>query len=197
VAGIKGTGLDELYARTKELSKVLSGDALVAAYDAAAKVFRETIKNAAPVGKDPKNKSKKRAPHGELKGSVKVYKGKNNALTVGGSATKLGRVLIGPSKEHGFYGYFLAKGWKSPLGSAMIYWAKPGRWRPESWQIKTRRRLRPEKMQSGSHSQIGLSHWRDIPAPYPDWFEGATRAVEERAKKDGMEAFEEVIKKVI
>jgi len=28
VAGIKGTGLDELYARTKELSKVLSGDAL-------------------------------------------------------------------------------------------------------------------------------------------------------------------------
>lgn len=148
-------GFDELRRSNDHLRSDILGRALRAAEDAAAEVIRKAVEAAAP------RKS------GQLAKSIIVYESTDRrALT--GSARQ--RLLVGPGKKKGFYGFFLAKGWRSG----------------------GRRRL-ARKASGNTHSQSGSSTYRDISAPYPDWMSQITTAVETRAYEAGLKAFQAVI----
>jgi len=94
--GVELKGFEELRRNAERLGKAIAEEAVTAAEDAAAKVVRAAVESAAP------RKS------GQLGSSVRVFEGVDRkALT--GSARR--RLLIGPEKRKGFYGYFLDVGW--------------------------------------------------------------------------------------
>ena len=107
---------------------------------------------------------------GQLKQSVDVF------FSTDRKTGRVGRILIGPEKRKGFYGYFLAKGW-IPTGP--------------------RRRRRVSGTERG-HGQAGIeATGAKIPAPYPDWFDNLNSAAESVAEQAGAAVFEQVIERVI
>ena len=96
MAGIEVKGFEELRRNAERLGKAIAEEAVTAAEDAAARVVKSAVESAAP------RKS------GQLESSVRIFEGVDRkALT--GSIRR--RLLIGPEKRKGFYGYFLDVGW--------------------------------------------------------------------------------------
>ena len=96
MAGIGIKGFQEIVQNCNYLSKEVLEKALQAAEDAAAQVVRQAVESAAP-GKT-----------GQLAGSVKVFESTDRKILTGSPRRRL---LVGPDKKKGFYGFFLQKGW--------------------------------------------------------------------------------------
>ena len=89
------------------------------------------------------------------------------------------RLLIGPTKKKGFYGFFLDKGWRHPLGPRVTLSTRRGK------VFTTGRRARPAY--GNTHSQRGVSGYRTIPPGY--WFTKLAPAMESAARNAGEKAF--------
>jgi len=163
MAGIKVTGLEQLRARTAALSKMAAEEALIAAENAAASLIRDSQRTAAPVG-----------PTGKLRRSIRIFKGRVKSLVAGGRTTAVARILIGPEKKTGYYGFFREKGRKGFLVKAkkakMLHWTKDGR------DIFARR------------ARVG-------PQPARPWAAPATAGIEQAAFEAGTAAFDAIIRK--
>ncbi len=83
----------------EKLLKAASGEAVRAAEDAAAKVYRDAIRAAAPRGRT-----------GKLASSIRVFEGIDRRKLSGENRRRL---LVGPEKRKAWYGYFVAKGRKA------------------------------------------------------------------------------------
>ncbi len=96
MAGVEIRGFEELRRNAERLGKAIAEEAVTAAEDAAARIIKSAVESAAP------RKS------GQLASSVRIFEGiDRKALT--GSIRR--RLLIGPEKRKGFYGYFVDVGW--------------------------------------------------------------------------------------
>lgn len=91
-------GFDELRRNVDHIRKDVLDRAVKAAEDAAAEVIKKAVETAAP------------RDSGQLAGSIVTYESiDRKALT--GSARR--RLLVGPGKKKGFYGFFLSRGWRT------------------------------------------------------------------------------------
>ncbi len=95
MAGIEIKGFEDLRRTTEHLEKVVVEEAIIAAEDAAAKVIQQAVESSAPVRT------------GRLKSSVRVFEGIDRKAL---SGTNRRRLLVGPEKRKGFYGYFYEAG---------------------------------------------------------------------------------------
>ena len=96
MTGIEIRGFEELRRNAERLGKAIAEEAVTAAEDAAASVVKSAVESAAP------RKS------GQLESSVRVFEGVDRKALTGNIRRRL---LIGPEKRKGFYGYFLDVGW--------------------------------------------------------------------------------------
>ena len=92
MAGIEA---DEFNALAK-LLRATSAEAVPVAEDAAAQVYLQAAKSAAP------------RRTGQLQQSIKVIEGKPRRTLMGDTRNRL---FVGPEKKKGYYGYFVEKGW--------------------------------------------------------------------------------------
>jgi hypothetical protein len=152
MAGVEIKGFQELIRNCNYLSKDVLERALQAAEDAAAQVVRQAVESAAP------------RKTGQLAGSVNVFEGIDRKALSGSPRRRL---LIGPGKKKGFYGFFLQKGW---------IWSKGRRKRAAT---------------GNTHSQSGPTKGSHRIPPHP-WFPNSAE-VETRARAAGEAAFMAVI----
>jgi hypothetical protein len=152
MAGVEIKGFQELVRNCNYLSKDILQKALRAAEDAAAQVVRRAVESAAP------RKS------GQLAGSITVFEGIDRKALSGSPRRRL---LVGPGKKKGFYGFFLQKGW---------IWSKGRRKRAAS---------------GNTHSQSGQTEGSHRIPPH-QWFPNPGE-VEARAQGAGESAFMAVI----
>jgi len=152
MAGVEIKGFQELVRNCNYLSKEVLDKALQAAEDAAAQVVKEAVESAAP------------RKTGQLAGSVKVFESTDRKILTGSPRRRL---LVGPDKKKGFYGFFLQKGW---------IWSKGRRKRAAS---------------GNTHSQSGPTEASHRIPPHP-WFPNPAE-VEARAQAAGEAAFMAVI----
>src|SRR3990172_6169575 len=75
-----------------------TAEAVRASEDAAAQVYQQAIKAAAP------------RKTGQLARSVEIFESVNRKALTGDARRRL---LVGPSKRRGFYGYFIDRGWNA------------------------------------------------------------------------------------
>ena len=152
MAGVEIKGFEELRRNVATLEKAIVDKALKAAEDAAAQFVKQAIEAAAP------------RKTGQLASSVKIFESQNRKTLSG--QTRL-RILVGPEKKKGFYGFFLEKGWISSRG-------------------------RRRRVATGStHSQSGPTEGSRRVPPHP-WFPNPAD-VEARARAAGEAAFKAVI----
>jgi hypothetical protein len=147
-------GFDQLVKNTEHISNIVLEHALKAAEDAAAAVLKQAFIEASP------HKT------GKLSRSALIYESVDRKALTG---TTRRRLLVGPGKKSGYYGYFLSRGWKT-AGSRRIKRTKSG----------------------NTHSQSGTYTRREVKAPYPNW-EQRVAAKEQEAFEAGVRAFQEVI----
>jgi hypothetical protein len=152
MAGVEIKGFQALVQNCNCLSKDVLERALQTAEDAAAQVVRQSVESAAP------------RKTGQLAESVNVFESTDRKGLTGSSRRRL---LIGPEKKKGFYGFFLQKGW---------IWSKGRRKRPAS---------------GNTHSQSGPTEGGHHIPPHP-WFPNPAE-VEARAQAAGEAAFMAVI----
>jgi hypothetical protein len=152
MAGVEIKGFQELVRNCNYLSKVVLEKALQAAEDAAAEIITQAVKSAVP------RKS------GQLAESIDVFEGVDRTALTGSSRRRL---LIGPGKKKGYYGFFLEKGW--------------------TWSRRRRRRATT----GNTHSQSGPTAGSQRIPPHP-WFPNPAE-VEARAQAAGEAAFMAVI----
>jgi hypothetical protein len=143
-----------------------SKEAVPAGEDAAARVYLQAARAAAPIETTGNPFGKYRnatSKHpGQLKGSIKIIRTRNRSTLsteIGGNTIM--RIFVGPEKKKGYYGFFVEKGHKT---------AGPHRI--------------ARKSSGSTHSQSGVTSRGNI-APHP-WFEPAIRSAESSA----MNAFE-------
>ncbi len=188
MAGMKLEGLPELIRKFDDVKQTVLVEATEAFQDAAADVFIPQIKAAAPVAVGVE--SSRRRVSGSLRASVGKKISKNRSDYTGSARA---RFLVGPinvkSKNIlGFYGYFLEKGWRIPLGPRKTYKSSLGK-------LMSTRRL--ERSGRGtSHSQQGLSSFKQMPAPYPNWFHNAIETTKSAAYEAGARAFHAIVNRV-
>ena len=115
MAGIEIKGLEEILKQCQGFGNTAATEALEAGENAAAKLIKERLQAAAPVGSMA---TKDRHP-GQLKKSIRIVKYKDRAqlhglvsMTIDRGATQ--KLVIGPERETGYYGFFLEHGWHSP-----------------------------------------------------------------------------------
>ena len=96
MAAIEIRGFEELRRNAERLGKAIAEEAVTAAEDAAAAVVKSAVEAAAP------RKS------GQLESSVRIFEGIDRRA-LSGSIRR--RLVIGPEKRKGFYGYFVDVGW--------------------------------------------------------------------------------------
>lgn len=96
MAGVEIRGFEELRRIAERLGKAIAEEAVTAAEDAAARVIKSAVESAAP------RKS------GRLESSVRIFEGIDRRALTGSIRWRL---LIGPEKRKGFYGYFVDVGW--------------------------------------------------------------------------------------
>lgn len=89
-------GFEELKRDIEQFSKVVQEEAIQAAENAAAQVVKEAAEAAAP------------RDTGQLASSIQVFESRDRKALTGQTRRRL---LIGPEKRKGFYGFFLQKGW--------------------------------------------------------------------------------------
>jgi hypothetical protein len=148
MAGVEIKGFQELVSNCNYLSKDVLERALQAAEDAAAQVVRQAVELAAP------------RKTGQLAGSVNIFESTDRKVLTGSPRRRL---LIGPGKKQGFYGFFLQKGW---------IWSKGRRRRAAS---------------GITHGQSGPTEGNYRIPPHP-WFPNPAE-VEARAQAAGEAAF--------
>jgi hypothetical protein len=152
MAGVEIKGFEELVRNCNRVSKEIVEKALLAAEDAAAKVIKDAVEAAAP------------RKTGQLAESTGVFESIDRK-TLTGSPRR--RLLIGPGKKKGFYGFFLQKGW---------IWSKGRRKRTAS---------------GNTHSQLGPTEGKHRISPRP-WFPNPAE-VEARAQAAGEAAFMAIV----
>jgi HK97 gp10 family phage protein len=91
MAGIEIKGFEDLRRETEHICKDVLDLAIQAAEDAAAQIIRQTVEASAP------------QRTGQLAKSVIVYESVNQKALMGSTRRRL---LVGPEKRKGFYGYF-------------------------------------------------------------------------------------------
>jgi hypothetical protein len=96
MAGIEMNGFEDLKRSVEQFSKIVQDEAIQAAEDAAAKVVKTEVETAAP------------RDTGKLASSIQVFESRDRKALTGQTRRRL---LIGPEKRKGFYGFFLQKGW--------------------------------------------------------------------------------------
>jgi hypothetical protein len=148
MAGVEIKGFQELVRNCNYLAKEVLEKALQAAEDAAAQVVRQAVESAAP------------RKTGQLAESVAVFEGIDRTAIAGSPRRRL---LIGPGKKKGYYGFFLQKGW---------VWSKGRRKRAAS---------------GNTHSQSGPTEGIHRIPPHP-WFPDQS-VVEAKAYAAGEAAF--------
>jgi hypothetical protein len=145
MAGIEMKGFEDLKRDVERFSKIVQDEALNAAEEAAANVIVRIVEAAAP------------RKTGDLAGSVKVVESHDRQQLTGNTRRRL---LIGPTKKKGYYGFFLDKGWRHPLGPRITLSTRRGN------VFTTGRLARPSS--GNTHSQRGVSGYRTIAPRY--WF---------------------------
>jgi len=145
-------GFEDLKRDIEHLSKVVQDEAIQAAEDAAAQVVKAAVEAAAP------HKS------GQLASSARIFESQDRKALTGQTRRRL---LIGPEKKKGFYGFFLQKGW-----------------------IRSKGR-RKRAASRNTHSQSGPTEGRHRIPPRP-WFPNPAE-VEARVQVAGEAAFMAVI----
>jgi hypothetical protein len=130
MAGVEIKGFEELVRNCNYLSKEVLEKALKAAEDAAAEVVRQAVESAAP------------RKTGQLADSINVFEGIDRTAL---SGSQRRRLLVGPAKKKGYYGFFLEKGW--------------------TWSKGRRRRVAT----GNTHSQSGPTEGSHRISPHP-WF---------------------------
>jgi hypothetical protein len=148
MAGIEMKGFEDLKRNVEQFSKVVQDEAIQAAEDAAAKVVKTEVEAAAP------------RDTGQLASSIQVFESRDRRALTGQTRRRL---LIGPEKKKGFYGFFLQKGW---------IWSRGRRKRAAS---------------GNTHSQSGPTEGSHRIPPHP-WFPNPAE-VETRAQVAGEAAF--------
>lgn len=139
-------------------------EAVIAAEDAAAKIYQQAIRSAAP------------QKTGQLKSSAKIFESKDRKVLSGENRK---RVLVGPEKKRGFYGYFLEHGWKAPRGPRVTYTTIRGdRWNPKGTTYTTGRLRRTTG--GAASSQMGREEFKQIPAR--PWFDSAVKGADSAAE---------------
>lgn len=152
MAGVEIKGFQELVRNCNYLAKEVLEKALQAAEDAAAQVVRQAVESAAP------------RKTGQLAESIAVFEGIDRTAIAGSPRRRL---LVGPGKKNGYYGFFLQKGW---------IWSKGRRKRAAT---------------GNTHSQSGPTEGSHRIPPHP-WFPNPAE-VEARAQSAGEAAFMAVI----
>ncbi len=152
MAGVEIRGFQELVRNCNYLSKEVVEKVLQEAEDAAAQVVRQAVESAAP------------RKTGQLAENINVYEGIDRKALSGSPRRRL---LIGPAKKKGFYGFFLEKGW---------IWSK-GR--------------RKSAASGNTNSQSGPTTGSHRVPPHP-WFPNSAE-VEARAQAAGEAAFVAVL----
>ena len=188
MAGIEVRGFADLRRNTERIRRVVLEDAMEAAYATAAETIRSAAEAASPV-----RKTRGKRPVGQLRRSNRIFKGKTRELAATGSQRSIGRMLVGPSKEKGYYGYWLEEGWH-PAGRRITYYAKAGRWWSEGKWVATRRRLRQAR--GTTHSQMGSIQNENF-IEGTRWFSRIAAGAEESAQEAGRNAFDEVMRREI
>jgi hypothetical protein len=154
MSGIEMKGFEDLKRNVEQFSKIVQDEAIKAAEDAAAQVVKSAVEAAAP------------RDTGQLASSVKVFESQDRKALTGQTRRRL---LIGPEKKKGFYGFFLQKGW---------IWSKGRRKRAAT---------------GNTHSQSGPTEGSHRISPH-QWFPDPAQ-VEAQAYEAGQRAFEQAIEK--
>ena len=152
MAGIEVRGFEELRRNVAAVEKAVADEALKAAEDAAAQVVTQAVEAAAP------------RRTGQLASSVKIFESQDRKTLTGQTRRRL---LVGPDKRKGFYGFFLQKGW---------IWSKGRRKRAAS---------------GNTHSQSGPTEGSHR-IPPQKWFPDEA-AIEVKAFSAGEAAFKAVV----
>jgi hypothetical protein len=164
VAGIEMRGFEELKRDVERFAKVVQEEALTAAEEAAANAVVKIIEAAAP------------RKTGDLAGSVKIVESLDRQQMTGNPRKRL---LIGPTKKKGYYGFFLDKGWRHPIGPRARLMTRRGK-------VFLTGRL--SRLASGNtHSQRGVSGYRTIAPRH--WFTNLASAMESAARSAGENVF--------
>ena len=133
-----------------ELLRGAATEAVVAAEDAAAKVYRQAISAAAP------------RDSGQLAGSIRTFESRDRKVLTGNNRK---RVLVGPDKPKGYYGFFLDRGYTATGPYRLV-----------------------RKAHGTTHSQRGaVLRGRKIPGTH--WFENAVRSADSAAEAASTAAF--------
>jgi hypothetical protein len=96
MSGIEMKGFEDLKRNVEQFSKIVQDEAIKAAEDAAAQVVKTAVESAAP------------RETGQLASSVQIFESQDRKVLSGQFRRRL---LVGPGKKKGFYGFFLQKGW--------------------------------------------------------------------------------------
>ncbi len=152
MAGVEIKGFQDLVRNCNYLSKDVLEKALQAAEDVASQVVRQAVESAAP------------RETGQLAESINIFEGIDRKALSGSPRRRL---MIGPGKRKGFYGFFLQKGW---------IWSKGRRKRTAT---------------GNTHSQSGPTVGSHRIPPHP-WFPDSVE-VEMKAYAAGEAAFMVVI----
>jgi hypothetical protein len=150
---------DNPFTSLAELLKSVSGEGLDAATNAAAEVYKRAITDAAP------------RASGVLAASVGIFESRDKRQL---SGDNLRRVLVGPDKKKGFYGFFLEKGWTHTGRARKTRDSSPGR---------------------AAHGQKGTARTgKKISGNR--WFTDAVAGANEAAEKAAADALESKIKEI-
>ena len=95
MAAIEIRGFEQLRRNAERLGNAIAEEAVTAAEDAAANVVKAAVEAAAP------------RRTGQLESSVRIFEGVDRKALSGSTRRRL---LIGPEKRKGFYGYFVDVG---------------------------------------------------------------------------------------
>jgi len=153
-------GVEEFERTLLEFGRAIEFDAVREAEDAAAAAVVRVIEANAPRDK------------GDLAKAIDIVESTDRrALTKGARR----RLLVGPNKKMGFYGFWLDTGWKHPTGPREKKQTRRGR------QYTTGRRAR----QNGrAHSQQGVSGFVQVRPRY--WFTKLAPQMQSAARNAGM-----------
>lgn len=159
MAGIEIEGFEELRRNIDRICGPIVDRAIRAAQDAAARVIKAALEASAP------------RKTGRLARSIIIYEGRDrNALT----QSSRRRILVGPDKKKGFYGYFYDAGRRGFALKAKK--AKALRWGQGA------------DLRYAKHAQVGSQ-------PARAWFETVAATTESQAHDAGVAAFQAVIDK--
>jgi hypothetical protein len=172
MAGMEMKGFEDMKRDVEAFARAVQDEALKGAEDAAAVVIVKMVEAAAP------------RDSGDLARSVEIVESHDRRQLTGDTRRRL---LIGPTKRKGFYGYFIDKGWKHPKGPRVKLQTQRGR------AFTTGRRQRPAY--GNTHSQRGVSGYTKVTGT--KWFSSLASRMESTARAAGEAAFESKVNRIV